>query len=65
MDAEPSELMPNTQLREYSLKLAALAVDALIDAQIIAKSECENAIVRAATELYVRFSINDLPPKNS
>jgi hypothetical protein len=65
MDAESSELMPDAQLREYCLILAALAIDALIDAHIIAKSDSEKAIVLTATELYVRFSINDLPPKNS
>jgi hypothetical protein len=62
---EPSELMPNTQLRDYSLTLAGLAVDALIDAHLIAKSDCEMATIRAAVELYIRFSINDLPPKDS
>lgn len=65
MNAEQIELMPNTQLREYSLKLAGLAVDALIDAHIIAKSDCEVATIRAAFELYIRFSIKDLPPKDS
>jgi hypothetical protein len=54
--------MPNDELREYSLKLAALAVDALVEEKLVAEPECSRAVTLAALELYVRFSMNDLPP---
>ena len=61
--AEPAQLMPNRELREYSLKLAGLAVDVLVDANIVAKANFHDAELATAVELYVRFSMGDLPPE--
>jgi hypothetical protein len=51
------------ELQSYSEKLAALAVDALLDANIVARSDFEEATQIAATEIYVRFFANDWPPR--
>jgi hypothetical protein len=60
---DPVKLMPDRELREYSLKLAAVAVDSLLDAGFVAKANSAGARLVAAVELYVRFSMRDMPPR--
>jgi hypothetical protein len=43
----------------YSRRLAGLVVDALVDANIVAKSDFDRAVEIAAGEIYVRRAMGD------
>jgi len=62
---DPPEPNPDARLRQYSLGLAALAVDSLVDAGLVEKANFGKAKDVAADELYVRFAMGDLPPQDA
>ena len=52
----------NTTAGEWSKSVAAMAVDALVDAGLVSKPEFKAACDVVAEEIYVRLCLNDYPP---
>jgi hypothetical protein len=51
-----------TRVREWCDKVAALQVDALVDAGLVPKVEFERGASMVAEELFVRLCMDDYPP---
>ncbi|HEX8721686.1 MAG TPA: hypothetical protein VF736_13710 [Pyrinomonadaceae bacterium] len=49
-------------IQTWSEGVAELAVDALVDAGLIAKKDFERAVAVVAEEIFVRLVIGDYPP---
>jgi hypothetical protein len=47
--------------KPWSLRVAALAVDALVDARIVARADFELALKTVAGEIQVRLALGDKP----
>jgi hypothetical protein len=47
--------------KTWSRKVAVLAVDALLDAKIVTKSDFERAVDIVAEEIFVRLGMGDRP----
>jgi hypothetical protein len=50
-------------MQAWSDHVAALAVDALVDAKIVAKEKFNEATKIAASEIYIRLTVGDFPLK--
>jgi hypothetical protein len=53
---------PNTTAEQWCESVAALAVDALLDAGLLPRERLEDAKAIIATEISVRLYLNDYPP---
>ena len=51
-------------VKEWSNFIAAMVVDALLDAQLVKKVDLATAIEIASVEILVRLSIDDYPHKD-
>ena len=51
------------RVRDWCDSLAALGVDALVDAGLVIKSEFKQATDIVAEELFVRLCLHDYPPE--
>jgi hypothetical protein len=61
------DVMPGERqdpVRAWCDRVAALGVDALVDAGLVAKGEFKNAAAIAAEELFVRLGLDDYPPRS-
>jgi hypothetical protein len=48
--------------REWARHVAAIAVDALLDAGVVQKAQFATACEVVAEEIFVRLCLNDYPP---
>jgi len=53
---------PNATAGDWAKSVAAMAVDALLDAALVPKEQFEAARDIVAEEIYVRLCLNDYPP---
>jgi hypothetical protein len=51
--------------RAWSKWIATLAVDAMLDAKIVARPDMEKAIAIAEEEIYVRLALGDRPDRTN
>jgi hypothetical protein len=54
--------MDTEKLQTWSDAVAELAVDALVDARVVAKEDTERAVAVIAQEIFVRLILGDWPP---
>jgi hypothetical protein len=54
---------PNATAEQWCESVAALAVDALLDAGLVRREEFEAAKAVVAEEIFVRLCCNDYPPR--
>ena len=54
----------DASIAEWSDNVAALAVDALIDAELLKPDDREAATTIVAEEIVVRLTLKDYPPKD-
>jgi hypothetical protein len=47
---------------EWAASVAALAIDALVDAGLVSREQFEAARAIVAEEVFVRLCVNDYPP---
>jgi len=55
----------NDEVKTWCDRIAALAVDALVDGGLIKKEEFEEASAIVAEEILIRLLLNDYPPPQS
>ena len=55
----------NDEVKTWCDLIAALAVDALVDGDLIKKEEFEEASAIVAEEILIRLLLNDYPPPQS
>ena len=53
---------PNTTAEQWAASVAAMAVDALLDAGLVTREHFETASAVVAEEIFVRLCCNDYPP---
>ena len=53
---------PKATAEQWAASVAAIAVDALLDAGLVAREQFETARAIVAEEVFVRLCVNDYPP---
>lgn len=53
---------PYTTAEQWAASVAAMAVDALLDAGLVTRDKFETASAVVAEEIFVRLCCNDYPP---
>jgi hypothetical protein len=51
--------------KDWSRRVAILAIDVLMDAKIVAKADFDRATAIAAEEIYVRLALRDRPDREN